>query len=348
MATIFDAIQGKTLAARWNMKANDRQPYFFEGLFPSEKQMGLSLDYIKGDIKAIRPLDLSSFDAKVMPIARNNFSKVTTEMPYFKNSLNVNESERQEILKVAQIGNPIYLDAVLNKVYNDGESLLEDARVVPEIMRAQAVTTGQIVFANNGQAVSYDFGVTNIGNANVAWTTVATADPVADISSWQDAVEAKTGVRPTGLVMNRVTLNYLAKVDAIKNAIYVLANGTVTPTVAQVQKYILEQTGCNIYVYSKGYTDPTTKTFTKFIGDGVVVLFPEDMNLGRTVYGTTPEEASLLGGATEARVDIVDTGVAITEYMQEDPVMQSLKVSEVVLATLEATDYIYIADVDGE
>lgn len=346
MANIFDAqISSSRLATRWNNNALDRQPYFFEGFFPVRKQIGLDLSYFKGKRMNIRPLDLSSFDAKVMPIARGNFDKVSTEMPFFKNSLNVNESERQELLKVMQTGNQAYIDVVLNKVYNDGERLLENARVIPEIMRAQLMTTGQIAFASNGQAVSYDFGVTNKGNASTVWTN-ASADPIADISAWQDVVEEETGVRPTGLAMNRVTLNELTKVTEIKNGLYVLANGTVTPTVEEVKRYILAQTGCTIYVYSKGYNDPATGNFTKFIGDGVVVLFPEDMNLGETVYGTTPEEADLLGGASKARVDIVDGGIAISEYVQEDPVMKSLKVSEVVLATLEATDYIYIADVN--
>lgn len=348
MATIFDAqISSKQLATRWNMHALDRQPYLFEGSFPVRKQLGLDLSYFKGKRMDIRPLDMSSFDAKVIPIARGNFDKVSTEMPFFKNSLNVNESERQELLKVIQTGNQAYIDLVLNKIYDDGERLLENARVIPEIMRTQLLTTGKIVFENNGQKVSYDFNVTNKGNASVVWSN-SSADPVKDITNWQDAVENETGVRPYGLAMNSVTFGLLASIPAIKNSIYVLANGTVTPSKAEVKKYILEQTGCTIYVYSKGYTDPVSKTFTKFIGDGVVVLFPEDMNLGETVYGTTPEEADLLGGASKARVDIVDGGVAISEYVQEDPVMKSLKVSEVVLATLEAADYIYIADVDGE
>jgi hypothetical protein len=138
----------------------------------------------------------------------------------------------------------------------------------------------------------------------------------------------------------------LAKVDAIKNAVYVYAGGKVTPSADEVRKYIMGATDCNIYVYTKGYTDPKDKTFKKFVGDGVVVLFPENEDLGETVYGTTPEEADLIGGATDADVQIVDTGVAIAEYTQNDPVMRSIKVSEVVLATLDNGDYIYIADVD--
>ena len=345
MANILNAVSGKELATRWVNKVNDRTPYLLEALFPSRKQMGIELSMLTGKTPAIRPLDPSSFDAKVIPISRANFSKVTTEMPFFKNSLNVNEKDRQQLLMVLSTGNAGYIDTVMNKVYNDGERLLENARVVPEIMRSQILTTGQIAFEGNGQAYSYDYEVANKGNATVAWTS-ANADPISDITAWQDAIENSTGVRPTGILMNRNTFNMLAKVDAIKNAIYVLGEGRVTPSGDEVRKYILGATDCNIYVYAKGYTDPKTEQFTKFVGDGVVVLFPEGENLGETVYGTTPEEADLLGGATDADVQIVDTGVAITEYVQADPVMRSVKVSEVVLPTLEKADYIFIGDVD--
>ena len=188
MANILNAVSGKELATRWVNKVNDRTPYLLEALFPSRKQMGIELSMLTGKTPAIRPLDPSSFDAKVIPISRANFSKVTTEMPFFKNSLNVNEKDRQQLLMVLATGNAGYIDTVMNKVYNDGERLLENARVVPEIMRSQILTTGQIAFEGNGQAYSYDYEVANKGNATTAWTSTS-ADPVADITAWQDLMD---------------------------------------------------------------------------------------------------------------------------------------------------------------
>lgn len=338
-------IEAKELATRWVENPDGREPFLLEALFTPRKQMGIKLAYLTGKTPEVKPLSPSSFDAKVIPISYPAFDKIETELPFFKNSLNLNENDVQELLMVLQTGNSAYIDVVYDRLYDRGKVLLENARIVPEIMRAQLLTTGKYVFSGNGQAYSYDFGVENKGSASTAWTS-ASADPIADITKWQDEVENKTGVRPTGLLMNRNTFNYLAKIDAIKDAIYVLGQGKVTPSSKDVTSYIFEQTSCTIYVYTKGYTDPSTGVRKPFIGDGVVTLFPEDMQLGETVYGTTPEEARLLGGYTDAKVEIVDTGVAITEYVEKDPVFDTVKVSEVVLATLEAADYIYIADVD--
>ena len=80
--------------------------------------------------------------------------------------------------------------------------------------------------------------------------------------------------------------------------------------------------------------------------DDVVVLIPEG-NLGYTNFGTTPEEADLLGSSV-ADVAIVDTGVAITVTKETDPVRKVTKVSEIVLPSGENMDKVVIIDITGQ
>ena len=76
-----------------------------------------------------------------------------------------------------------------------------------------------------------------------------------------------------------------------------------------------------------------------FVPDGYVCLIP-DGNLGYTWYGTTPEEADLMGSG-KAEVSIVNTGVAITTELTIHPVNANVYASEIVLPSFERMDAVY-------
>jgi len=347
MADIFNLLDAKYDKTRWEEEVLERDPYLLEAFFPERKQLGIELAMLKGKRPHLRPLDLSAWDVKVNPLVRGSISKVETEMPFFKNSLSINEKLRQELLKVAQTGNQAYIEAVRDNVFNDNKALYEDAALTREIMRAQLLTTGAIAMASNGQEIAYDYGVPashkKTLTSTAKWDAPSTADPIGDIISWQDTIEQDTGNRPTVLVMNRATFNLMKKCDAVKNAIYILANGKVTPNDAALKNYINEETGCTVYIYNKGYHAQGSNDFTKFIADNVVCLFTEGA-LGEFVFGTTPEEADLMTGS-DADVQIIDGGVALTKIKEKDPVNVMTKISMVCMPTLEKENELIIATV---
>ena len=82
-----------------------------------------------------------------------------------------------------------------------------------------------------------------------------------------------------------------------------------------------------------------------YVPADTVVMLPEGQ-IGTTWYGTTPEEADLLG-SKEADVFIVDTGVAITVTKETDPVRKVTKVSEICLPSAENIDKVLIIDALG-
>ena len=346
MSTIYDVITPQFTAVRWTETAEDRVPYLLEAFFPDETQLGIELTYFKGKQPKVRPLDLSAFDVPALPLAREAFEKVTTEMPFFKNKMAMNEKIRQELIKVLATNNQAYIDAVLNKVYNDNKKLLDDARVTREVMRAMLLTTGIIAFSSNGQSVGYDYEVPSDNKVTANWSDASKSNPIKDITDWQDMVEANTGVRPTNLVMNRTSFAKMKASEAIRNSILVLTSvlgGSTIVNDAKIKQFILDETGCTIYIYDKGYYDKDSKEFKKFIPDNVFALFP-DGALGKTVFGTTPEEADLMAG-TDAVVEIVDTGVAITTWKEVDPVRVDTKVSMISVPTLEMPDSLVIGSI---
>lgn len=334
--TIYDLVNAQAQASRWTENALEREPYYGEALFADRKQIGIEISSLEGNAPAVKPLNLSSFDAKVIPISPEAFKKITTEMPFFKNSMNINEKHRQEINKVIQTGNSALINPLVDVVFNQNANLLVRASVTREIMRMNILTSGVIAFENNGQAVSYDYGITNKKSAD--WSASG-ADPVADIEALIDAVELKYGKRPSRVMMNGVTLGRIAKVAGVRDAI--LGEGSKSfVSKKKVIAYLEEELEVTIVVYNKGY-EAEDGTFVKFVPDNTISVFP-DGYLGDGVFGTTPEESDLMSGATDARVELVDLGVAITTTKLTDPVNVDTKVSEIYLPTIASSNMIGI------
>lgn len=338
MAKIYDVVSARELASWWSENPKYREPYFGESKFPNAKKLGIDLSWIKGAKNAPVMLSPSSFDAKVIPLSRQGFEKLTYQMPFFKNSMVIDEKTRQELLLALESGNQAVIDMLLGNIFDDKATLLEDAALTREAMRMQALTTGVVSISGNGQAHTYDYGVPagHKVTPTVKWDVAATADPIADINKWADDLEAEMGVRPSEILMNAVTFGYIQKSDAVK-----AANANQVLNRERVLSFLQSETGMTVYIYNKGYDN--NGVFTKFVADGTVVLMPEQ-KLGNTWFGTTPEEADLRSGS-KAEVTIVDTGVAVASYKEVDPVTVVTKVSEIVLPSFELADRVIIASV---
>ena len=346
MNTIFDYFTSKALAAYYNTKLADAntQPYLGDELFPARKKMGLNLKFIKGAKGLPTTLSLSAFDVKSTKKDRIGFQSVQTKMPFFKNDMLIDEELRQELLIAIEAGNADYIDTILRNIFDDTITLLDAAAVSRERMRMQLLSSGAISLANNGQAYTYDYGIGNDQKPTpqTAWNANG-ADPLSDIIAWQDVIENKGYARPSRAITSRTVLRTLMKNAGIKEAIYVMSQGKVTLTEANVKDYFREHAGIEIAAYDKKYMNESGVA-TRYIPEDLFILIP-DGDLGNTWFGTTPEEADLRSGATDAEVSIVDTGVAVTTTKTTDPVSVDTKVSQVVLPSFEAADQIIIADV---
>lgn len=345
MATIYDLVSAPILSKKWNERLRERTPFLGEALFANRKQLSTDLSYIKGGIQKPKLLNLSAYDAKAIPVDREGFEKLSTEIPFFKNFKSVQEKERRDLNNVIASGNQAIIDILTGNIYNDMLNLVNMAHSTLEYMRMKALTEGAINFSNNGVSVSFDYGLDasqkKTLTSTAKWDASATADPIADIIAWQEEIANKTGVTPNALLMNTATFAKMKKADSIKNAIYVFGNGTVTPNTARTKQYIQDETGCVVYIYDKGTN--INKEFTKFVEDGKVVLFNQN-EVGYTNFSVTPEESDLMTGA-DASVSVVDTGITITTSKEVDPVNVKTKVSMAALPSLEGADYIVQAKV---
>ena len=209
----------------------------------------------------------------------------------------------------------------------------------------EALTTGTVTLASNGQAYSYDYGLEADQKVTVAksWSDPE-ADVLGDIIKYVEDMKAK-GTVITRAICNSSVAKYFRTNTALKNAIYVFANGTVNVTTDRALDYIYNETGVSFYVYDNAYVNENGEA-VKYIPDNTLVLLP-DGELGKTHTGVTPEESDLMNSLT-AEVSLVDGYIAVTTHKEHDPVTVEMKVSMVALPSFERANEIVIVDTIAE
>lgn len=342
--TIFDLIESTQIVAYWTELLQDEAPYVCEELFPVQKKRGLDLKWLKGAKGLPIVLKTSAFDAAAIPRARIGFEKLSSEMPYFKESMYVDEELRQELNMVLETGNQAYIDSVLTRIFDDEMQLLRGARAARERMRMMALTTGVIAMANNGQSFTYDYGIPSTHKVSVGtdWSDHANSDPIEDIRVGMELIYDETGVKPTRAMCDNKVWRDIRANEKIANDIYAVKPRVGHITDSMLSDYISDMLdGLKVYVNTKRYEDETG-TRTPFMPTETFVLFPEG-SLGNTWFGTTPAESDLMSGSA-ANVSITDTGVAVVTAKKVDPVQVETIVSMICLPSFEEADKIYIID----
>lgn len=344
MASISELVTAQNIAAYWEEKNQNAQPLLGETLFPKKKRLGTKLEWIKGANNQPVALRTSTFDAKAIRRDREGIDQFDTKMPFFKESKYIDEEMRQDLNNLIASNNQEVINAILTNIYDDEAELIDASEISLERMRMEALTTGTITLADNGQSYEYDYLLE--ANQKVTSTSdwsSADADILGDIVKVVEDARAR-GVAITRAVCNSSVAKNFRTNTAIKNAVYVFANGTVPVTTARALDYIFNETGVRFYVYDNVYVNES-KQAVKYVPDNTVV-FMADGDLGYTNMGTTPEESDLRNNLN-ANVAIVNGGVAVTTSQIVDPVNVETKVSMVALPSFEKANNIVILDADG-
>jgi len=343
MATIFDYVTAKEIAAYWVEGASNRIPYLGATLFPGKKQLGLELSWLKGSKGLPVSLKPSAFDTKPTLRDRIGFDRLVTEMPFFREAMMITEKDRQNLNNVIASGNEKAIEMIVRNIYDDAAGLIDSAEVVFERMRMQLLSTGKIAITENGNALDYDYQfdsdhLETLENTAM-WSDLDDSTPIQDIQDWCDAIEDDTGIRPNRAICSRATLLYLIQNAGILKELEELK---LMKTEENIRMVIEKHTKVQIAVYNKKYS--ASGSAVQFFPDNVFTLFPAGV-LGSSVFGTTPEESDLMTSAN-ADVQIVNTGVALTSLKKvEIPVNVETVVSMIGLPSFEGIDTVFIATV---
>lgn len=354
---LTDIFTAKAIADNYTEAASNAIPYLGTGFFPAQKKAGLDLKWIKGHKGLPVSLMPSNFDAKSTLRDRVGITISETQMAFFRESMLVKEADEQEIMRVQDANDP-YATNVLEHIFDDARTLVDGANVVPERMIMQLLSplggNMGIEVAAGGVKYTYNYDPTGewaenhymqIASAEDQWTASETCDPIADLEAALDAQEAASGNRPEILLMSKATFKMMK--DAKKVQAGVLAQNTtanVNYTSARVKAYIEEELNVTIVVYTKKYKNEAGVD-GNFYPDNIIMMLPNGA-LGKTWYGTTPEERTL-AAKQGANVSIVNTGVAVAVTITDDPVNTKTTVSEIVLPSFERMDECYALEVAG-
>lgn len=347
MAKFSDFINAATIAAYMDEAGSNQIAYVGAALFPARKKLGLDLKWIKASNGLPVTLAIGAFDAKAVIRGRSGFEMLKTEMPLFREAMRIGEEDRQELLKVQESGDQ-YVRTVVNRIFDDAANLVESAEVVNERMRMQLLSTGKIQLADKeGRAIKYDYGFKAANKTTLTGTNKwsdADAPINSQIETWMNAIQSATGETPSRAILTTKTLNYLKKNKEILAELKPLAAAQAAPIrTATIVEWFRTSFGLSVAVYDKMYATTVGGAGAKFFPDDVFTLLPAG-NLGNTWFGTTPEEADLMGSQA-ANVRIMNTGVALTTYEEVNPVNVVTQVSEIALPSFEAANKVFIATV---
>lgn len=354
MNSIFDMITSQALASYYETVESNRIPFLGEALFPSDKKMGLKLEWIKGYDNLPVALMPSAFDTKPTLRDRGGVSTESTKMPFFREAMRLGEEDRQQLLMFMEANNNAYARQIITRIYDDTKQLIDGAMIIPEIMRMKLLTDGAFTIASpadSGVMVNYAYNY----DPDSAWKDKNTTS-LLTTAKWgdhdnsnpiQDILDVKRDAARRGITLTRAIIGYNTWLDLAQNAKIKLGINPVASTAsnviltdAQIKTYIESMTELKIQVYDKLYKsqDGTDEYF--YPSGGQMTLLP-NAPVGKTWYGTTPEEADLMSGNTLANVSIVNTGVAVSTEKVALPVNVINWVSEIVLPSFENMDRVF-------
>lgn len=352
MKTIYDLIDSKAIALYWNNIYSNSIPYLGTALFPDRKKLGLKLEFLKGFRQLPIALMPSAFDTKPTLRGRIGVKDFSTKMPFFRESMKLNEEDRQQLLMFQEMANNQYAKQLMQNIYEDRANLVSGALVQSERMRMSLLVDGTINIVapdKSGVSVQYKYNYDPEGewvDSNTDTVAKNWSDPTADIYS--DIDKLKKDAQARGILLTRAicttkTWSYICKNEAIKKDMNPVGYQNIIISDADVRRYLVEKLGITFTIYDKLYKNENGED-KQFYPDNYVTFLPTG-TLGSTWYGTTPEEADLMGGNKDADVSIVNTGIAILNKKESLPVNLITSVSQIVLPSFERMGDVFVLKV---
>ncbi len=127
--TIYDLIDSKAIALYWNEVHSNSIPYLGTALFPDRKKLGLKLEFLKGYRSLPIALMPSAFDTKPTVRGRIGVKDFSTKMPFFRESMKLNEEDRQQLLMFQETANNQYARQLMQQIFDDRANLVSGALV---------------------------------------------------------------------------------------------------------------------------------------------------------------------------------------------------------------------------
>lgn len=325
---------------------NDREiaPGLGETLFPAIKIDSLEMEYVKGANEAPIIASVHAFDSEAEIGDREGFEIVRQELALIKRKIQMKE---QLIIALQNPRTPVELRATVQKIYDDVDAMITSVLTKVEQMRFEALSTGKLVFSENGFTGTLDYGVPSDHKATLTLTDLwsdAAATPLEDLQTWFDKIVADTGIAPQRILTSGRVAAALQKHASVRSAIFG-ANSAKVVSRNQLNEFLTEQGLPTIATEDRVYRAKGSNgayATKRFFPDNVLVMMPGGA-LGNAVYGPTAEEIEL---ANDPSVDVSTVGnVVATVYKTNDPVAHWTKAVATALPSFPTANQVFIATV---
>ena len=345
MKTILDVFSDAQLLSY--ARALPVNPAFIGGLlFPDKTQNSLDFKYVKGYQRTSAVMAaVQTFGAEASIAQREfGYSYVEGSIPPIKRKIVINE---QELIKFYSPRlNTDDQDSAIEEIYQDVDNMIESVQNRIEWMRWQAVVNGKIVLAENGIQLTVDYGYTadqkETLTGTALWSDHTNSNPIDDIRRWCDAVEVRTGIRPTRAVTSVIAMGHI------------LLNKNVRYMVHGDQGSMKPVSWSDINALFDAYRLPPIVTYEATVRSenraGVIsterllptekfILLPPNA-LGDTLWGPTAE--ALNNNNIDSRVA---PGIIAQVFKTDEPPAHWTKAAAVAIPTYPNADLPFIASV---
>ena len=350
---IFELVDAKAIGEYVDILQASDEPLLGATLFPDKKIIGLDIKFIKGYKQKAVALRPSTLGSRAYVRDRIGGAEIQEELPFFREKMVINERLRQELARAKADATDPYTRNIIEQIFDDAKTLTDGALVQSERERMQLLFTGKIAISSSdkdGATVNFSYDYDADGKwakqnvvkktSTAAWSDHTNSNPLQDI---MDLIEVASGygVKITRAICSPKTMRDIMLNANIK-AMFKNPDGSQKMfSRAQLITEIKTLTGVTIAVYGKSFTDENGKD--KLYAEDNAMVFLPDGSLGQTIYGTTPEEIDLMSGFGNAKVAIVNTGVAVTTSKKYGPpVTVETIVSELVLPSFERMAEVFV------
>lgn len=349
MSNLRDYINSKNIALY--IKELPAEQTIDKALFPDKKVSGTKLEMAKGAKKKPIALRMSTFDAATkMRALSADLTVKSTEIPFFKEGMGIDETTRRDLQNAVGANNENFVNALLGEVFENYSNLIDGANIIAKKMRSSVIQNGLLNFTSKDGDIVVDYGVPSnhreVLTGTDKWTN-PDADIIGDIQAMQKAITNDQYAKPKTLLLTENTFDSTFLVNkAITNHIknsnlntsLILSQANYIQFVKEVLQLTVVFLEDATYIPAEG-ADPV-----QYYTDGKVTLM-SGTTLGKTVYGTTPEEFDKQSGTSKLDTYIVDKGIAVTTMVKEDPVTVDTKVSVMPIVSFDRADEVFFATV---
>lgn len=287
------------------------------------------------------------FDGPIHVARRDSFQVYNVALPPLSDSLAIGEYERLQMEFARTQGTR--QRALVDAIYDDATILTQNVHRRMELARGDVLVDGKFTLAGEGglfMEADYSVPGGNFVTASPLWSTVATADPILDITNWSNTYNDLNGFMPGGMLMSRTVVNNLLRNTNMRTAYSTTINGTSTllrreQVDSALDSYSLPPIQM-VYDSSVDVDGVSTRILPQ---NKVIFLPPAGQELGYTAWGVTATALELVN-SNLAELTFSDAPGLVGVVVKEGPPFRQYTfVDAVGMPVIENPNYLMVATV---